>query len=312
VVKNHAQPFLKVSLPAGATIVSVEVAGQPAKPVTGDDGTRVPLLRPGFRPSGQYIVSFVYLLSGTPFGRKGDVAMTLPFMDIPVGLVQWEVFAPEKYSLRYVDGNAVTQQTLEHALTDRTGPRVFFANPSRSALNEVGNGRGIVISLAPGEGSGRVRGMARDSSGAVLPGVTIEIGSGSLHFAAVTAADGSFLIVGVPQGIATITATIPGFQTASASFVVGNVGHMADIEMRVGSLEESVTVSGNSPRVGRSARAEADQKTPPSQNVINLQRRIVGVLPVRVDVPRAGTSYRFSRPLVVDDETHVSFHYKRK
>ena len=312
VVKNHAQPFLKVSLPTGATIVSVEIAGEPAKPVAGDDGTRVPLLRPGFRPSGQYIVSFVYLHAGTPFARKGDLAMALPQMDIPVGLVEWEVFAPENYSLRYVDGNAVTQQTLERAFADRTRPRRWFARPSRSALNEVVNGNGIVISLAPGVGPGRVRGVAKDSSGAVLPGVTIQVVTSGLQFLATTAEDGSFLIVGVPQGTAAITATLPGFHTASASFVVGQVGNKADILLSVGSLAETVTVTASSPRIERSARAEADQKAPPSQNVINLQRRVAGVLPVRVDVPRAGTSYRFSRPLVVDDETRVSFHYKRK
>ena len=51
-LQNRAQPFLKVALPTGATMVSVEVAGESAKPVIGVDGTRVPLLRPGFRPTG--------------------------------------------------------------------------------------------------------------------------------------------------------------------------------------------------------------------------------------------------------------------
>jgi len=36
------------------------------------------------------------------------------------------------------------------------------------------------------------------------------------------------------------------------------------------------------------------------------------VLPVRVDVPRAGTSYRFARALVLDEETKVTFNYKSK
>jgi hypothetical protein len=99
-LQNHAQPFLKVSLPQGATIVSVDVAGAPAKPVLGTDGIRVPLLRPGFRPQGSYTVSFVYLNAGTAFAKKGDLQMTLPKMDVPIGEVQWEVFAPENYSLR--------------------------------------------------------------------------------------------------------------------------------------------------------------------------------------------------------------------
>jgi hypothetical protein len=49
-----------------------------------------------------------------------------------------------------------------------------------------------------------------------------------------------------------------------------------------------------------------------SQNVINLQRRAAGVLPVRIDVPRAGTSHQFVKPLVVDAETSVGFRYKRR
>lgn len=50
----------------------------------------------------------------------------------------------------------------------------------------------------------------------------------------------------------------------------------------------------------------------PSQNVLNLQRRVAGVLPVRVDVPRAGKSYRFVRPLVLEEETKISFQYKTR
>jgi len=38
--------------------------------------------------------------------------------------------------------------------------------------------------------------------------------------------------------------------------------------------------------------------------------RVAGVLPIRVDVPRAGNSYRFLRPLVIDEETKVSFSYR--
>jgi hypothetical protein len=47
-------------------------------------------------------------------------------------------------------------------------------------------------------------------------------------------------------------------------------------------------------------------------NVQNLQRKAAGVLPVRIDVPRAGTSHRFVKPLVIDEETVVSFRYRRR
>ena len=65
-IRNRAQPFMKVALPPGASMLSVEVGGAPAKPVEGKDGSRVPLLRPGFRPDGPVSVSFVYLHAGAP------------------------------------------------------------------------------------------------------------------------------------------------------------------------------------------------------------------------------------------------------
>jgi len=63
------------------------------RPVLGTDGTRVPLLRPGFPSQGTYRVSFV--TSRRPAVRtKGDLRVTLPKMDVPVGTVYWEVFVP--------------------------------------------------------------------------------------------------------------------------------------------------------------------------------------------------------------------------
>jgi hypothetical protein len=49
-----------------------------------------------------------------------------------------------------------------------------------------------------------------------------------------------------------------------------------------------------------------------SANVVNLQRRVAGVLPVVIDVPRTGTSFSFVRPLVLDEETRVTFSYKSR
>jgi len=50
----------------------------------------------------------------------------------------------------------------------------------------------------------------------------------------------------------------------------------------------------------------------PGWVVISVDEYFSGVLPVRVDIPRAGNSYRFVRPLVMDEETKVTFAYKSK
>lgn len=47
-------------------------------------------------------------------------------------------------------------------------------------------------------------------------------------------------------------------------------------------------------------------------NVMNLQKRVAGVLPVAIDVPHTGTLFSFVRPLVLDEETKVTFSYKSR
>ena len=51
---------------------------------------------------------------------------------------------------------------------------------------------------------------------------------------------------------------------------------------------------------------------PASANVYNLQQRATGILPITVDIPRSGVSYRFLRPLVLNEETKLNFAYKSK
>src|SRR5881398_718445 len=114
-IKNQAQPFLKVALPAGASILSAEVAGEKVRPVQGPDGNRVPLLRPGFRPTDSYTVSFVFMHSGAPFAKKGGADLSLPSMDIPIDLLKWEVFLPEQYKVKDFGGDVVAADRVPPA-----------------------------------------------------------------------------------------------------------------------------------------------------------------------------------------------------
>jgi Carboxypeptidase regulatory-like domain len=321
-VQNRAQPFLKVSLPPGATMVSVDVAGQPAKPVLGTDGTRVPLLRPGFRPSGPYQVSYVYLHAGTPFDKKGDIEMTLPRMDMPVGIVEWEVFAPERYSMKSIGGNAI--ETSMMRVRDGSGrgdSSRSFSGPPVGMTEKI-----VELGVA-----GQISGVVRDQSGGALPGVTIEVTSDALTERARTAVsdgNGRFVFMNLPAGRMSVAATLPGFSTARHDFIFDRRPRELIIELTVGSVTETITVSAERPVVDTQSamrqtiisndadeprrRAEPAPIVPPSQNVVELQRRASGVLPVRVDIPRAGTSHQFVKPLVVDQETTVKLRYKRR
>jgi hypothetical protein len=326
-VRNRAQPFLKVALPRGATLASVEVAGEPAKPVLGADGTRVPLLRPGFRPNGPYTVSFVYLHAGTPFARRGDLQMALPRMDLPIGIVEWEVFVPETYSVRAIDGNVIERRLVVSRESVRTGGRTG-AESEKTGGAATGTGSGIGIGTGRGLGSGaaggvgggvastllaadadglrgQIRGRVTDQSGAPLPGATVDAEVGGSHRTAVSGPDGSYLLLDVPSGPARVTARLNGYSSGQAAFAFDQRAMQANFVLSLGSLAESVTTSAK-------ALGDVAQKQQPSLNVVNLQRRAAGVLPIRVDVPRAGTSHQFVKPLVVDQEATVSLRYRRR
>jgi carboxypeptidase family protein len=310
-------------LPPGATMLSVDVAGEQAKPVLGTDGIRVPLLRAGFRPEGPYAVSFVYLHAGQPFARRGETQMTLPQVDVPVTLLEWELFLPDRFSAKPLAGNVIPARRL-----DRFPPVAGYASGSGAASGSgggVGGGTYFIGPVEPGQLVGRIT----DEAGAVLPGVTVTVtGEGNVRRTAVTNANGVFTLDGVPSGRVTVTSQLAGFSVARRSFTFDQRPRQVDFRMRVAGLTETVTVDAEAPLIDtrtsevretiridtlrNEPRAEERTQAAPSQNVLNLQQRVAGVLPVRVDVPRAGTAYRFVKPLVLDEETTVTFRYKTR
>jgi hypothetical protein len=298
-VRNRAQPFMKVALPAGASILSAEVAGEAARPVSGADGARVPLLRAGFRPDGPYPVSFVYLQGIPPLQKSGEAQITLATMDMPVNVLDWELFLPEQYSARTVGGNVIPVRQGR----GREGAAAW-AQPSRAQLSIVENGR-----------AGEITGLVTDHLGQPLPGATVTIVAGGRRHAVIaTSATGAYRSAGVPPGTVTVTSTLSGFSPGEHTFVFDGQARRLDFQMNVAALTETVTVAAESAdfRDNRAdRRADAVQQLP-SQNIVNMQRKVAGVLPVRMDVPRAGTAYHFVRPLVLDDQTTVSFRYKRR
>ena len=305
-MQNRAQPFLKVALPSGATMVSVEVAGQSAKPVVGADGIRVPLLRPGFRPNGPYAVSFVYLYAGAPFAKKGEVQLTLPRIDVPIGIAEWEVFVPEQYSAKVVDGNVIERSMLP-ASYPISAPAPRYHVNDRMHVSDSRD-QADVAGLP-----GQIRGRVIDPSGAALPGVTVRFEAGPSSQVVTTGADGSYVLSNVPSGNVQVSAFLAGFETARHALLYSQQPRRVDFVLGVAEVKESVTVTGASPRVERDKDGEKKPAfEPPSQNVINLQQRTAGVLPIRVDVPHAGTSHQFVKPLVMDQETTVSLRYKRR
>jgi Carboxypeptidase regulatory-like domain len=335
ILKNQAQPFLKIALPAGVSILSAEVGGERVKPVQGADGSRVPLLRPGFHPTGAYEASFVFMHSGAPFAKKGGADLSLPSMDIPISLLSWEVFLPEQYKVKDFGGDVIAANLVPQPLREEDA---IAAERSRDS--------GTFNYLAAQAPPGQMGGYVTDPSGAVIPNarVTVTASNGASR-TATTDSEGRWVVSGLGSGNFKAKAEMSGFQTSvfnlsydagqpssynfplsisSASETVEVSDQMAQIQAaqtKSGKNEVHGSATGASiggPIDGRAmnslvllAPGVASQNTA-SANVVNLQRRVAGVLPVAIEVPRTGTSFSFVRPLVLDEETKVTFSYKSR
>jgi hypothetical protein len=314
-IKNQAQPFLKVELPQGANILSADVAGEKVKPVQGPDGNRVPLLRPGFRPTDSYTVSFVFMHSGSPFAKKGDSELSLPKMDVPISVLQWEVFLPEQYKVKDFGGDAIAANLLPASYLDTSDGRAIYANAIFSNENSLSAGP-----LLPGQ----MGGMVTDSTGAVVSDaqVTVVSSTTGIKKMATTDSSGRWFIASMPPGRVKIEVVKQGFSTFVSTLDHDAARPLEQVaRLKVSGVTETVEVTTEAEAVNsrRESKSDRDKKkqldqqaNSPSSNVMNLQRRVAGVLPVRVDVPRAGNSFRFVRPLVLDEETKVTFNYKNK
>ena len=123
--------------------------------------------------------------------------------------------------------------------------------------------------------SGSIAGVVRDATGGILPGVTVEASSPSLIEkvrTAVTDSQGQYRIVDLRPGSYRITFTLPGFSVVSRDGVELTTGCTATVnaELRVGSIEETVEVTGESPIV--------DIQNARTQNV--LSRELLDSAPI--------------------------------
>jgi Carboxypeptidase regulatory-like domain len=321
IIKNQAQPFLKIALPAGATILSADVGGERVKPVQGPDGNRVPLLRPGFHPTDSYTVSFVFMHSGAPFAKKGGADLSLPSMDIPISLLSWEVFLPEQYKVKDFGGDVIAANLVPQPFREEDAINAQKDRGSEAYNNER--------AAAPPSQMG---GYVVDSSGAAVANARVTITSDNGAARTVqTDSQGWWIIPGMPSGNFKAKTDVPGFRTSifnlnynanqpsmySFPISVASTSEMVEVTAQAAQLQTDASTFHGS--VGASlnqltllAPGAAGPQNTASANVLNLQRRVAGVLPVAIDVPRTGTSFSFVRPLVLDEETKVTFSYKSR
>jgi hypothetical protein len=132
----------------------------------------------------------------------------------------------------------------------------------------------ILLVPAAAYAQASLTGVVRDTSGAVLPGVTVEAASPALIEkirTAVTDGTGQYRIENLRPGPYTVTFTLPGFSAVRREGIelTGTFTATVNAELRVGALEETVTVTGETPTV--------DVQTTTRQRVID--REILDAIP---------------------------------
>jgi hypothetical protein len=102
--------------------------------------------------------------------------------------------------------------------------------------------------------TGSIAGLVKDTTGAVLPGVTVEAASPALIEkvrSAVTDEHGQYKILDLRSGTYTVTFTLAGFSTVRREAIELTTGFTAAVnaDMTVGALEETIVVSSGTPIV---------------------------------------------------------------
>src|SRR5262245_47331150 len=135
------------------------------------------------------------------------------------------------------------------------------------ARGPVGIGLGIAIGVlafffamtpdASAQQAAGIVGVVRDSSGLAMPGVTVEAAGAALIEkvrSVVTDGEGRYNIVDLRPGTYSVTFSLTGFSTVKRDGVVLGTGFTAtvNVALQVGSLEETITVSGAAPVVDTS------------------------------------------------------------
>ena len=124
-----------------------------------------------------------------------------------------------------------------------------------------------------------VAGVVKDTSGAVLPGVTVEASSPALiekTRTVVTDGSGQYKIELLRPGAYTVLFTLTGFNSVKREGIelAGSFAATVSVELRVGAVEETITVTAESPLVDIQSATYDDPDAVPAMMHIQTAERI--------------------------------------
>jgi hypothetical protein len=150
-------------------------------------------------------------------------------------------------------------------------------------------GGALLLTATAAAAQSAIAGVVRDTSGAALPGVIVEVASPALierARVATTDGNGGYRITDLRPGSYTVTATLTGFNTYRREGIELPADFTAtiNVELQVGTLEETVTVTGASPVVDVASAAriqnldrEALDTLPTGRSIYSMGQLVPGV-----------------------------------
>jgi len=165
-LRNNQRSFVKIALPAGATLWSASLAGKPIRPGSGPDASLLlPLskARSG-EEAPEFVVEIIYFAPGPAWTDKGRLKLALPALDLPISRTGLQVFYPPQFRLSTETGSFHSQ--------DYANPlsAVLLAESEEPAVDSVvpTSGTGMefrfVAQAAPGVAMDESAGLAQKSA----------------------------------------------------------------------------------------------------------------------------------------------------
>lgn len=142
-IRNNQRNFLKITLPAGATLWSAALAGKPIRPgQSPDNSLLLPLekSRAG-EDAPEFAVEVIYLSRGAVWNEKGDFKLALPALDLPVSRTGLLIYHPPLFKVTPQPGSFHVEP-YEDPVSVAFNPRpisasVAYLNPSAGSQPPV-------------------------------------------------------------------------------------------------------------------------------------------------------------------------------
>ena len=258
-------------------------------------------------------MSFVDLHAGRALAKRGDMQVMLPRLDVPVSILEWELFLPGQLLREPIDGNVIAARAER---TTSASMLVSFGGLGTGTGGGTGGGYYLERRRRSASPSGRARSRPRHRPHRRRHprrdrhrhrrrvGCRRQQRRRLLRRARRPSSN-SLVVTARSPGSTPRAGRSPTTSGRDAWISRCRSARYRDRDgQRRGAARGRPLVRRR--QVERRGREAGKVQQAPSANVMNMQRRVAGVLPVRVDVPRSGIQDRFVRPLVLDEDTHVS------